>query len=117
MCLVAYRQTYEASSPKIHNSGKVKSFREVLQFAPLYRLASEAQTVPGVAQRYHWLFCFSLDNLCPARGIPDGCVFEKSHDKEIISEAAGFGAVGLRLLSDTRGWHAWMLPEYEQKIF
>lgn len=115
MCLVAYRQRKQIPH-KIHNLGKVKSFREVLQFTPLYKLASEAQAVPEVAQYNHWLFCFSLDNLCPAREIPDG-IFEKSHDKKIISEATGFLGVGLRLPSNTRGWHAWMLPECGQKIF
>lgn len=40
--------TQEANSPKVLNFKKVKLFRE-LQFAPLYKLGSEAQAVPKVA--------------------------------------------------------------------
>lgn len=35
--------------PKFINIGKVKLFREVLQFVPLYKSASEVQTLPKVA--------------------------------------------------------------------
>lgn len=60
--------------------------------------------MPEFAQQNHWLFCFSLDNLCPARRIPGGCVFEKSHDKDIISEAAGCGGLGSYLTREA-GMH------------
>lgn len=71
MHLGMHRCMKHRCSPQIHNRGKMKSFREVLQFAPSYELASDAQTVPEVAQTNYRRFHFSLDNLCPAREIPD----------------------------------------------
>lgn len=98
--------------PQIHNFKK----GEAVQGTAICTFVQVGKLCPKL-QHNHWLFCLSLDNLCPAREIPDGCVFEKSPDEEIISEAAGFWGMGFRLLSNMRGWRVWMLPECGQKIF